>query len=590
MSALMNETIETKDMQMLSNAHDWQAHAFTEWLSKAPEAWKYGHVLNRMTIKAITGSGKTYLSVMIIQHHMTQPNARIVIVVPSKGLLKQWYEILSGWNIANVSRCGDGHKYDRHSPIVVVTKHSLKKLRGAKNLMKGNTLYVLDECHNMASPKTYDVLDDMGKIGMMQKVIGVSATPARTDGRNIMDLTGSNSEGLPHITYGYADALADETVIPKFTIHVGRFSQTLLMHETYQPVGMYDNYAGNKLDVLLAMTKNIETMAASLSKKLYEFGGAPPSAYNSSGGVNLIHHWWGNANNTYDLAEQVNAWKHLCIKRKRLLNTAEYRYTIALDFVERNIGIKQAIYHESIAGVEKLAQMIRESGLGTPYIYHSGESVADWDELTHAEKQRLAEYKKNSKEILQQWMRSDSGILLTVQALKEGLDVPDMGAVLILSHPNAPRPTIQTLGRALRGERDDDGRFIQDKHIWIINCDVKADDRCIANIKKEGEIPEDCFRYYNRSNDGWIETGNVAMAYEVSDDASGGDHAPTMTQAPTISSVAPTMSSAPTMTQAPTISSVAPTITFSDAPTIKETLVFNVVTGEMQPASSAQGK
>ena len=97
-----------------------------------------------------------------------------------------------------------------------------------------------------------------------------------------------------------------------------------------------------------------------------------------------------------------------------------------------------------------------------------------------------------------------------------------MGAVLLLSHPNAARPTIQTLGRALRGDRNDDGTFISDKEIWIINFDVAADDRVIANIKETGQIPDSQFKYFTRNANGtWNSTGDVDMDYNTTQEHEG---------------------------------------------------------------------
>ena len=566
MSILKAQESNTQDMKMLSNAHDWQAYSFIHWQKRMPVPYKYGRHIKNMTIKAITGSGKTYLAVMIAVHHQaTDKNARVVVVVPTVSLLNQWVAILRGWNIGNVSAVGGGYRYDRHSPIVVSTTSSLRKLRNAKNLTKGNTLYVLDECHNMASPKTFEILDDMVKIGQVQSIIGLSATPERNDGRCIMDITGRNKQGEPHITYAYQDALRDG-VIPNFTINVGRFSRSLLIHETYEPSDN-DSYAGNKLHVLNEMSESISKMAMALSSEIKDYYGLVPQQAKG----NLLHHVWGDTNTVgWELADKVNAWKQLTIKRKRLLNNADIRIDIGMDFVRDNIGVKQAIFIESIAMIEKIAQKIREGGFGEPFIYHSGENPKDWDLLTNEQKERLATYKKNSKDILAQWIRSDSGILLTCKALKEGLNVPDMGSVCVLSHPNAPRPTIQVLGRALRGDRDEDGNFTQDKEIWIINCDDAADDRVIGNIKETGEIPEEQFRYFMRNNDAtWEETGNVQMHYEVSD-AVAEDDMPFDDDMPIDDMPLDDMP--------------------LDDDTPHQTLVFDVETGEMQPAPSAQGK
>ncbi|MBT4407966.1 MAG: DEAD/DEAH box helicase family protein, partial [Euryarchaeota archaeon] len=162
MTLKQQEINTTRTMLLLAKAHFWQSEAYNKWIGIEPTAWEYGLLIKRMTIQAITGSGKTYLAVMIaIEHLNKHPRSRVVVVVPTTSLLQQWLDILRGFNMGNVSAVGGGHRYDGVSPIVVSTQHSLKKLMGHSNLTKGDTLFVLDECHKMAAKATYKVLINM---------------------------------------------------------------------------------------------------------------------------------------------------------------------------------------------------------------------------------------------------------------------------------------------------------------------------------------------------------------------------------------------------------------------------------------------
>lgn len=471
--------------------HDWQTRACIMWRGQQADE----HGVQGLAIEAITGTGKTFASLLCATDWFNNHGhlARMIVVVPTEALQKQWYQIISNSNIANVGKQGGGHRYDGFAPIVVVIQNSLKNLFDNKNFKGKKVLFILDEAHRSAAKGTMSWLKRFRNEQMMQGVIAISATLARSDGGNILDITGSIN-GMPHVKYGYAEAIADG-VIPPFRIHVYELtSSDLTWDEENQ---LHD------------LNKQIAIAYTACEKN--------PNVHTNL----LFHHTMNNI-------DEVEIYRGLTRKRKRVLNDTQARYDLANDlmFLYSTSGAKVAIFHESIGGVEKISDAAIEAGLDKPFIYHSGHQPDDWDELTTAQIKKMKDYERNRKKILAQWVdpRTEGGVLLTVKALKEGLDVPEMDALVMLSHPNNPTPLIQATGRALRGNKNSDGQWVNrhgdiidadnPKNIYIVVQAGTTDANCIPNMQKAGDIPLDLFTTYRRNASGWQAIKGITDAHE----------------------------------------------------------------------------
>jgi len=473
--------IQVPVLKGVKSYHAWQVKMAVMWRGQHADE----HGVKGLAAQAITGTGKTFAALICAKmwFHNHDSLARLIIVVPTEALQKQWYAIVSNSQIANVSRQGGGHRYDGFAPIVVVIQNSLKNLIDHRNYKNKQVMFILDEAHRAAAKGTMNWLKRFRHQQKMQGCIAISATMARSDGGNILDITGSIN-GEPHIQYGYKQAIEDG-VIPPFRIHVYELTTSDLTWKEESKL--------NDLNKQIAI-------AYDKCKKHPDVNIA-----------NLFHTAMNNI-------EPVELYKNLTRKRKRIINDCECRYTLANNLMLQysGTGSKVAIFHETINGVERISDAAIDAGLDKPFIYHSGVNPDDWDELTQAELKRLKDYSRNRKKILAQWVdpRTEGGVLLTVKALKEGLDVPEMDALVMLSHPNNPTPLLQATGRALRGNKNSEGQWVNrhgdiidednPKNIYIVVQAGTTDANCIPNMQEAGNIPTDLFTTYRQSGNGWV--------------------------------------------------------------------------------------
>ena len=143
-------TVLVSSLKGVKNNHKWQTNGAVMWRGR--KADKYG--VRGLACEAITGTGKTYFAMLCAKDWLKQHGAslaRIVVVVPTEPLQKQWYLLFGQQNMANVSRQGGNNTYSGFAPIVVVIQNSLKRLEDHQNLVGKKVLYILDEAHRAAS-------------------------------------------------------------------------------------------------------------------------------------------------------------------------------------------------------------------------------------------------------------------------------------------------------------------------------------------------------------------------------------------------------------------------------------------------------
>jgi len=471
--------------------HRWQLHKVTKFIQRMDEPLHDGLV--GLATQAITGTGKTFGSISCAKVWFEKhgSDARLIVVVPSSALNTQWYDILTAQTLGNVSRQGAKKKYDGFSPVVITTMNSLRHVSHHRNMRNKQVLYILDEAHKCASEGCMKELKKARRNGVMQGVIAVSGTLHRSDGRCIMDLTGfdgydydayGKQRRKPHIDYGYTQALNDN-IIPPFRIHVYQLSwydMTWLEQTDYN-----------------AFTK---TMAMYADKAQKEDG--------------VDHSELRLASNQH--LDNVRAYNFAARKRKRLVDTIEMRFTLLNEIIEERalLGHKVLFMHTSISAITRIKNSMLAKGLEKPYIYHSGENI-DYDDATVEEIAEWKEYNKNRNGILKEWLdpRTPDGIMLSVKALTEGIDVPELRANIVGASPNTTTPILQGIGRSLRGTKNDEGQWVdpngvpyEHKDIYFFVQGGTTDADKLMYVKQQGQIPDECFITYTRKNDVWTPT------------------------------------------------------------------------------------
>lgn len=145
---------------------------FKEWQTKAYSLWKNSGF--RGTVKAATGTGKTFVALKVIEQH---PYETILIVVPTIALQNQWYNEIVDNNIAQPNDIGlvNGHSKQFKSLTIAVVNSIRDKINLKYDIL------VLDEVHRMFSEENVKFI----KQGFYAYILGLSATPERSDSQLI---------------------------------------------------------------------------------------------------------------------------------------------------------------------------------------------------------------------------------------------------------------------------------------------------------------------------------------------------------------------------------------------------------------------
>ena len=319
----------------------WQAQAFEEWKRSRFNAitgyddeqkWnlhtgefdttktpRYKEVQGG-TIAVVTGGGKTAVGFMAIFDHLRKGNnQQVVVVVPTTRLLHQWSEELSAMG-ATVCCWGGGHgRPDANSSkIVVGVVNSLRKWRKLRT--NTNCLLIVDECHRLGS----DGNSIIPQVIPHDAILGLSATPERSDGKSVTALTGPIIYKL-----SYREAL-DAGIIPSFTLKA--VAAPLSWHERFE----YDDYS--------------QKIAIVHGKLTEEFGGGnffgiPESA-----------------------SKYIAIFKALCNNRKRLVNNTRSRIDLLTHLLAKHSQDKVILFHESVSALNGLAHRFKDAY--DPALYH----------------------------------------------------------------------------------------------------------------------------------------------------------------------------------------------------------------------------
>ena len=405
-----------------ATARRWQNEAFSRWLGLPDDE-------RRMTVKAATGAGKTRLAIMCILEHLRThgDNGVVVFAVPSKDLVQQTGDVLRGFSIryARVSS-QYGNEYMLKRPVYITTYHSLDKVSNNKHVVGKNILFIGDECHKIGATKTRQRLAHF----QGDACLLLSATPRRGDGLSVMQIMNAPIRYTLKLVDGIAQSRSGSGELD-YTIH--HVALTLTPSEQHQLA---------QLDEEVRLLKYVALGA------LKELG-------RSCENVEDIM-LFSNAD-----VHEVQVYKAKTMERKRAETKIADRMSAVVALLRMHVGKKFVIFHESIIGLEIIAQLCRDEGIN-PHIYHSGlelsqDDIDNYPELITPDLfDRLHEYKKNANKHLTRWKESSSDFLLTCKALKEGFDAPDMDGVVMVSGTNATRSRIQTIGRVFRGSSHKD--------------------------------------------------------------------------------------------------------------------------------------
>jgi superfamily II DNA or RNA helicase len=450
------------------------------WQENAIDMWRYAHpdepAIRKQNyedkewfgiIQAITGAGKTVFAIESIwvwlQEH---PTGTVTVLVPTRALQHQWRNHLRKAFNEPIGVLGGG-KRDWQNINVVTMDTAAKGLPECAP----DHLIVVDECHNIGSAgRKYAILNNPHTA-----VLGLSATPAREDtGLGMV----SYLCGPVVYEYGYIEGRQDGVIMP-FTIRA--VSVPLMGEEAVQYQDLCDE---------------IRTLSFILKQR-----------YGSHTNIFAIK---PGDNDEED--GTLTSFKHLCMERKRVLNQAYHRFSCVDEILRRHPDMRAMLFHERInqlewmhskysgndpqwmPDLENIGTKDEPEWVGTPYEHFGmrAPDASEWlddpplnPEMYHGEMKR-----KEADAALERFKNGESRLLMSVKALREGVDVPDADLGIMVSGTNATRARVQTLGRCLRkGEAEE-------AIIYILYVANTTDAKGLANLKYNGRLPDGTIEWW----------------------------------------------------------------------------------------------
>mgnify|MGYP003647922822 CR=1 FL=1 len=377
------------------------------WQQEAVDSFLMSGAEPKGIVAAVTGCGKTFVGLTLIAHYL-EKGVNAVVVVPTKRLMEQWREqieehILLGQKVSLLGGGNDtkiGFHTSPHITVAVVNTLRKQNFDGM-----GKMILIADEVHRFASPRNKRIFEQK-----WSAMLGLSATPERDD-INVEEVVGPIL-----MTLTFKEAI-EMDIIPPPELH---FITTPLSN-TEQ--GEYDD-----------LTRSV----AILESRCDAEHGMSPILLSENNPLR-------------------KAWAAVCAKRKRVVNQSRSRRTLLAYLLERHKNEKTAVFHESIADIERFAE--QHDG----FIVHSMRPDGDPQ--------------------FQEWSESGDGVLFSVNMLKEGIDAPDMDVLIMLSGTNGKRSRIQTIGRAMRG-----GSTVV-YHVFTLGT---TDEYSVGHVKDNIGLPKEC--------------------------------------------------------------------------------------------------
>lgn len=372
----MSAVAKTFLKEFYRECYPWQQEALNKLAKNG------GHGI----VSATTGAGKTKIGLAnILKNHLGAKD-RLVVVVPTKVLMDQWYEEIvrlgkryhCKWTINKIS--------GESSHVLGIAHIDIAIVNSLRNKILPYKIMILDEIHRYASDENRGILDP--SLSSYERIIGLTATLNRDDGRH------KELKVIVPLVYTYTikEAKADGTVNDYEIIDK-------VIYLTHDEENMY------------------KSLDASVKERMRFFGG------NFQRAVDLVKA------GQYPAAGRAGALLKAVSQRKKLLLNCGNRIYEAIKIIKTHLTDKVIVFSENISSVEEIRKRLRVDGIET-CIYHS------------KKKQRDAEIEK--------FNNGECNILLSAKALDEGYNIKDANIAVMVSGSSSKRQAIQRLGRIIR--------------------------------------------------------------------------------------------------------------------------------------------
>ena len=118
-------------------------------------------------------------------------------------------------------------------------------------------------------------------------------------------------------------------------------------------------------------------------------------------------------------------------ERKNVVYNCMDKKKKTINIIKENAEKKIIVFDERISNVDAIAGMLKEEKI-KHFVYHSGLKA------------------KERKEVIAEFDKVKSGVLLTAKCLDEGYDVKSANVAIIVNGSSSVRQNIQRFGRVLR--------------------------------------------------------------------------------------------------------------------------------------------
>lgn len=450
--------------------HDWQ--------KQASESWKDNSY--KGIVAAVTGSGKTIMAVYAIAEYVrVYPNAIFSIIVPTKVLMKQWAEVISGLlglDDSLIGLRGDGFK-DSFSDGKRVLISIVNSARGGVleadiDQLPEDTKHVIiaDECHRYGSESNRKIFNTRH-----DAILGLSATPPsenenegsddsddRTNAEIVIDRIGKVFYNLR-----YKEALEDDLISPFEVIYLSiplEPSEDSIYDNHTKRIGKAIKGIRSKYGHLMSKHNNrsLDEQLNAIQKQVPELG----------------------------QDRDVRRYREEAMARRKLVwYTANRKYAFLSVLTRPSLKNSQMmVFHEQISQLEELVTGGVDSRGGGKA--HEAEKQL----LNAAENEKYAMYHSKQNPLwnsisMDMFRNKSRRIMLSVKALAEGVDVPSADVGIIRVSTGSVRQRIQTIGRMLR-KSGAEKATIYIFHVTKSNGDPTVDCNILRTVDWEEQLGE----------------------------------------------------------------------------------------------------
>lgn len=441
----------------------WQQEAVDAWLASDSPSLGPRHGI----LEIYTGAGKTIVALGAIAAVLREkPKTKVAVVVPTIALAQQWVNAIPERTTTPAARVGMvggdcSDDYRAHDVLVYVLASARASVgRGSRlaadveaaRAREQEVFLIVDECHKAGAASSSKIFD-----ARTHARLGLSATPRR-EGPDAQDELGQvlplarqlHGRALGGVCYrlslrdGYARGM-----LPRYEIHHHGISLTgkeqeqhsLLTHRVTQARKDVARAGGSPDRYLAYLTGR----GGNVSGAVHKASAALQSAYLER------KHFLYQASERLRVVEciLVDAWHDERLGPPR--GAVLFNERIGDVAPQPRAGSTEGDPPEEeqlVAGAESLCLRVKRlAGLGQ--LPFPPSAVA----LEHS---RLS---PAVREAALDGLRSgDVQVLVSVKALQEGIDIPDVGLGVSVASTASARQRIQTMGRILRPARDATGK------------------------------------------------------------------------------------------------------------------------------------